>query len=89
MDILQYYGLLRPKLCVGVMNEGVVVNDGDLIRLQLQRHSWTAQKFHEKNFPNDVNPRILLDDGKPILKLLKQTKKTEVVARVTRWWIEI
>jgi pyruvate kinase len=65
------------------MNEGVVVNDGDLIRLQLQKIFLEQLKsVHEKNFPNDVNPRILLDDGKPILKLLKQTKNTEVVARV-------
>ncbi|HEY4619186.1 MAG TPA: pyruvate kinase [Flavobacterium sp.] len=79
--------LQGPKLRVGVMNEGVVVNDGDLITFTTAEDILgTAQKvfMKYKNFPNDVNPgeRILLDDGKLIFEIVETDKKTEVVARV-------
>lgn len=79
--------LQGPKLRVGVMNEGVVVNDGDLITFTTAEEVLgTAQKvfMKYKNFPNDVNPgeRILLDDGKLIFEIVETDKKTEVVARV-------
>ncbi len=79
--------LQGPKLRVGVMNEGVVVNDGDLITFTTAEDIiGTAEKvfMKYKNFPNDVNPgeRILLDDGKLIFEIVSTDKKTEVVARV-------
>jgi pyruvate kinase len=79
--------LQGPKLRVGVMGEGVVVNDGDLITFTTAEDILgTAQKvfMKYKNFPNDVNPgeRILLDDGKLIFEIVETDKKTEVVARV-------
>tara|TARA_R110000868_G_scaffold26958_12_gene103185 strand:- start:4599 stop:6029 length:1431 start_codon:yes stop_codon:yes gene_type:complete len=79
--------LQGPKLRVGIMNEGVVVNDGDLITFTTAEDILgTAQKVFMKyqNFPNDVNPgeRILLDDGKLIFEIVETDKKTEVVARV-------
>ncbi|RKS99294.1 pyruvate kinase [Flavobacterium sp. 123] len=79
--------LQGPKLRVGVMQDGVVVNDGDLITFTTAEDVLgTAEKVFMKyqNFPNDVNPgeRILLDDGKLIFEIVSTDKKTEVVARV-------
>ncbi len=79
--------LQGPKLRVGVMEDGVVVKDGDLITFTTAEDILgTAQKVFMKyqNFPNDVNPgeRILLDDGKLIFEIVETDKKSEVVARV-------
>jgi pyruvate kinase len=79
--------LQGPKLRVGVMEDGVVVNDGDLITFTTAEDIiGTAQKvfMKYKNFPNDVNAgeRILLDDGKLIFEIVSTDKNTEVVARV-------
>ncbi|TRX36669.1 pyruvate kinase [Flavobacterium restrictum] len=79
--------LQGPKLRVGVMQDGVVVNDGDLITFTTAEDIiGTAQKVFMKyqNFPNDVNPgeRILLDDGKLLFEIVETDKKTEVIARV-------
>ncbi|MCV9932233.1 pyruvate kinase [Flavobacterium sp. LS1R47] len=79
--------LQGPKLRVGVMEEGVVVNDGDIITFTTAEDIiGTAKKVFMKyqNFPNDVNPgeRILLDDGKLIFEILTTDKKTEVTAVV-------
>jgi len=79
--------LQGPKLRVGVMEDGVVVNDGDLITFTTAEEViGTSKKVFMKyqNFPNDVNPgeRILLDDGKLIFEIVETDKKTEVVARV-------
>jgi pyruvate kinase len=81
--------LQGPKLRVGVMEEGTVVNDGDLITFTTAEDILgTAQKVFMKyqNFPNDVNPgeRILLDDGKLIFEIISTDKKTEVVAKVVQ-----
>ncbi len=79
--------LQGPKLRVGMMEDGVVVNDGDLITFTTAEDILgTAQKvfMKYKNFPNDVNPgeRILLDDGKLIFEIVETDKNTEVLARV-------
>lgn len=79
--------LQGPKLRVGVMEDGVVVNDGDLITFTTAEDILgTAKKvfMKYKNFPNDVNPgeRILLDDGKLIFEIIETDKKTEVLAKV-------
>ncbi|PVX46072.1 pyruvate kinase [Flavobacterium sp. 103] len=79
--------LQGPKLRVGVMEDGVVVNDGDLITFTTAEDIiGTSKKVFMKyqNFPNDVNPgeRILLDDGKLIFEIVSTDKKSEVVARV-------
>jgi len=79
--------LQGPKLRVGVMTEGVVVNDGDLITFTTAENIiGTAEKVFMKytNFPNDVNAgeRILLDDGKLIFEIVSTDKNTEVVAKV-------
>ena len=79
--------LQGPKLRVGVMTEGTVVNDGDLITFTTAEDILgTAEKvfMKYKNFPNDVNAgeRILLDDGKLIFEIVSTDKNTEVVAKV-------
>jgi len=79
--------LQGPKLRVGVMEDGVIVKDGDLITFTTAEDVLgTAKKVFMKyqNFPNDVNPgeRILLDDGKLIFEIVETDKKTEVIARV-------
>ena len=79
--------LQGPKLRVGVMEEGTVVYDGDLITFTTAEDViGTATKvfMKYKNFPNDVNPgeRILLDDGKLIFEIVETDKNTEVIARV-------
>jgi pyruvate kinase len=79
--------LQGPKLRVGLMAEGVVVNDGDLITFTTAEDIiGTADRvfMKYKNFPNDVNPgeKILLDDGKLIFEIVSTDKNTEVVARV-------
>jgi len=81
--------LQGPKLRVGVMEDGVIVNDGDLITFTTSEDIiGNAQKvfMKYKNFPNDVNPgeRILLDDGKLIFEIVETDKKSEVVARVVQ-----
>jgi pyruvate kinase len=79
--------LQGPKLRVGVMEDGVVVNDGDLINFTTAEDIIGTAKnvfMKYKNFPNDVNPgeRILLDDGKLIFEIVSTDKKTEVMAKV-------
>lgn len=79
--------LQGPKLRVGVMEDGVVVNDGDLITFTTAEDIIGTSKrvfMKYQNFPNDVNPgeRILLDDGKLIFEIVETDKKSEVVARV-------
>ncbi|WP_343696267.1 pyruvate kinase [Flavobacterium sp.] len=79
--------LQGPKLRVGVMEEGTVVNDGDEITFTTAEDIIGTSKrvfMKYQNFPNDVNPgeRILLDDGKLIFEIVSTDKKTEVVARV-------
>lgn len=79
--------LQGPKLRVGVMEDGVFVNDGDLITFTTAEDIIGTSKkvfMKYKNFPNDVNPgeRILLDDGKLIFEIVETDKKTEVVAKV-------
>ena len=79
--------LQGPKLRVGVMEEGVVVQDGDLITFTTAEDVLgTAKKvfMKYKNFPNDVNPgeRVLLDDGKLIFEIVETDRKSEVIAKV-------
>ncbi|MFM2264923.1 MAG: pyruvate kinase [Bacteroidota bacterium] len=79
--------LQGPKLRVGVMQEDVVVNDGDLITFQTSDDiPGTAERVYMnyKEFPRDVNPgeRILLDDGKLIFEAIETNKKTEVLCKV-------
>jgi len=79
--------LQGPKLRVGVMKEGVVANDGDIIKF------CTGEPFigdsnkvfmNYEKFPEDVKAgeRILLDDGKLIFEVKSSNGKNEVDAVV-------
>lgn len=79
--------LQGPKLRVGVMQEDVVVNDGDLITFQTADDiPGTAERVYMnyKEFPRDVNPgeRILLDDGKLIFEAVETNRSSEVLCKV-------
>jgi len=79
--------LQGPKLRVGVMNEEVIVNPGDIITFQTSEDvPGTKERVYMnyKEFPNDVNPgeNILLDDGKLMFEVVATNKTTEVVAKV-------
>ena len=79
--------LQGPKLRVGKMKEGVVVETGD-------RVVFTTEKIEEgtpdhvymnyQSFPKDVNAgeRILLDDGKLIFEIVSTDGKSEVISSV-------
>jgi len=79
--------LQGPKLRVGVMNEEVIVNPGDIITFQTAEDvPGTKERVYMnyKQFPNDVNPgeNILLDDGKLMFEVVATNKTSEVVAKV-------
>ncbi len=79
--------LQGPKLRVGVMNEEVIVNPGDIITFQpAEVVPGTKERVYMnyKQFPNDVNPgeNILLDDGKLMFEVVATNKTSEVVAKV-------
>jgi len=79
--------LQGPKLRVGVMQEDVVVHDGDLITFQTAENvPGNAERVYMnyKEFPRDVNPgeRILLDDGKLIFEAVETNRESEVLCRV-------
>lgn len=79
--------LQGPKLRVGVMEEGTVVANGDLVRFSTEKpFVGNAQNayMNYKNFPKDVSvgERILLDDGKLIFEVAETDKNTTVVAKV-------
>ncbi len=79
--------LQGPKLRVGVMNEDIVVNPGDIITFQTSDNvPGTADRVYMnyKEFPKDVNPgeKILLDDGKLMFEALETNRKDEVICRV-------
>lgn len=81
--------LQGPKLRVGVMEDGVIVKDGDHITFTTaEKITGTASRVYMnyKEFPRDVNPgeRILLDDGKLIFEVVETDKNTEVKALVVQ-----
>ena len=78
--------LQGPKLRVGIIEEGVVLEEGDEVRFITDvPFVGNREKAYMtyKNFPNDVKQgeRILLDDGKLIFEVVR-TETKEVVAKV-------
>ena len=78
--------LQGPKLRVGEMEEGTVVEEGDEVRFLTDTPFVGNQEkayMTYKNFPNDVKAgeKILLDDGKLIFEVVG-TEDQAVVARV-------
>ncbi len=81
--------LQGPKLRVGVMKEGVVVNKGDRITFKTGERFEGDEKevyMNYEAFPADVKAkeRILLDDGKLIFEVVSTNKKDTVEAVVVQ-----
>ena len=79
--------LQGPKLRVGVIEEGAVVEAGDTVEfITTAPFVGNAQKAYMtyQQFPKDVTEgeRILLDDGKLIFEVTATDKKEKVTARV-------
>jgi pyruvate kinase len=81
--------LQGPKLRVGAMKEGVILEPGDKIAFKTgERFEGDAKAAYMtyEAFPRDVKPgeRILLDDGKLIFKVLDTNKIDTVNAEVVQ-----
>ena len=81
--------LQGPKLRVGKMKDGVVVETGDRIVFTTEKiEEGTADHVYMnyQSFPKDVKAgeRILLDDGKLIFEVESTDRQSEVVASVVQ-----
>ena len=78
--------LQGPKLRIGDVEEGAVINEGDTLTFTTNKVSGTAELVYMnyKQFPQDVNngERILLDDGKLMCEVIETNKKDTVVTKV-------
>ena len=80
--------LQGPKLRVGVMEEGVMLNPGDKFTFTTQECQGTKEKafMTYQQFPQDVNSgeKILVDDGKLMFEVIKTNKNDAVTTQVLR-----
>ena len=81
--------LQGPKLRVGKMKDGVVVEKGDRIVFTTEKiDEGTAEHVYMnyQSFPKDVKAgeRILLDDGKLIFEVVSTDGQSEVIASVVQ-----
>ncbi|MEL0146560.1 MAG: pyruvate kinase, partial [Schleiferiaceae bacterium] len=80
--------LQGPKLRIGDVEEGAVINEGDTLTFTTKKVAGTAERVYMnyKQFPSDVNAgeRILLDDGKLICEVLETNKKDTVITKVVQ-----
>ncbi|MGV6846043.1 MAG: pyruvate kinase [Lutibacter sp.] len=80
--------LQGPKLRVGTMADGVVLNEGDNFTFTTEKCTGNSKKafMTYQEFPNDVKPgeHILVDDGKLLFEVLKTNGKNEVLTKVLR-----
>ena len=78
--------LQGPKLRVGVMEEGVVLEDGDEFVFTTEECIGTKEKafMTYQNFPRDVKEgeQILVDDGKLLFEVVSTDKTSKVVVKV-------
>ena len=78
--------LQGPKLRVGVMEEGVVLEDGDEFVFTTEQCLGNKEKafMTYQNFPRDVKAgeHILVDDGKLMFEVISTDKKLKVVTKV-------
>jgi pyruvate kinase len=79
--------LQGPKLRVGVIEEGAIVEPGDTVEfITTEPFVGNAKQAYMtyQRFPKDVTPRekILLDDGKLIFEVVSTDKKEKVTAKV-------
>ena len=79
--------LQGPKLRVGKMEDGVMLNPGDQITF-VTGDAFVGNKdrvyMNYTQFPKDVNSgeKILLDDGKLIFEVLETNRSNEVLTKV-------
>ncbi len=76
-----------PKLRVGEMKDGSVeLKAGKEIRITTEKCIGTAEQVYTnyEKFPDDVKvgDKVLLDDGKIMLEVLKTNKQNEVIAKI-------
>jgi len=80
--------LQGPKLRVGVMEEGVELNEGDEFEFTTEKCIGTKQKafMTYQDFPKDVQQgeKILIDDGKLLFEVLSTDRDKKVIAKVVR-----
>ena len=81
--------LQGPKLRIGKIKEGSIVNEGDRVLFSTDSSfEGNAKKVYMnyKNFPKDVSKgeKILLDDGKLIFEVVSTNKINEVKAKVVQ-----
>ena len=81
--------LQGPKLRVGVMEEGTVINAGDEVTFETGEPfvgNATRAYMNYEQFPKDVKvgERILVDDGKIHFEVVSTDGKSKVVAKVTQ-----
>ncbi|CAI8172945.1 MAG: Pyruvate kinase [Polaribacter sp. SA4-10] len=78
--------LQGPKLRVGVMEEDVILEDGDTFKFTTEQCVGTKEKafMTYQRFPKDVKvgEHILVDDGKLMFEVISSDKETEVVVKV-------
>ena len=77
--------LQGPKLRVGVMEDDVVLEDGDLFTFTTEKCIGTKEKafMTYQRFPKDVKvgEQILVDDGKLLFEVVSTDKDKEVVVK--------
>ncbi len=80
--------LQGPKLRVGVMKEGVVLNDGDRFTFTTEQCTGDENKafMTYQNFPKDVEKgeKILVDDGKLMFEVIETDRNNKVQTKVLR-----
>lgn len=78
--------LQGPKLRIGVVEDGVYLNQGDVLTFTNEKITGNKERVYMtyKLFPKDVNEgeNILIDDGKLILKVIHTNGENEVKAEV-------
>lgn len=80
--------LQGPKLRIGDVEEGAVINEGDELVFSTEKIPGTSKQVYMnyKQFASDVNPgeRILLDDGKLMCEVIETNKVDRVVTKVVQ-----
>ena len=78
--------LQGPKLRVGVMEDGVFLEEGEEFIFTTEQCVGNQERafMTYQNFPKDVHPgeQILVDDGKLLFEVISTDKKQNVVTRV-------
>lgn len=80
--------LQGPKLRIGEVKEGEILVAGETIEFTTEKILGTAKRVYMnyKSFPSDVkaNERILLDDGKLLLRVIETNGTNRVLAEVVQ-----